>query len=394
MDIHSLHVEHVVSLVLFTLLTFANSWHYKGMKGVNWFCGYSLFVLIGAIAVALRGHIPNSISILAGTIPVAVGYASLCLCLKDFFDRPTWHVYIHGTLLFLMTIAMVEYGVLHPDTARRLVVYSIILFFQQLYLAALLLQNRNPSLNIPAVCMLLMVCGLALSNLVRVIGVTLHGAPRDYLQAGPFLAWLVIINSCLQGGIMIAYVWMTAAMLRGKLEVQASTDPLTGALNRRGIELAAEQRILACRRDHQPLSAVVIDLDDFKHVNDTYGHHCGDATLIAVAACLQRGIRPRDILARIGGDEFAILLPNTPHNEALEITERLRTAVAATDIIYGQTRTRVTASFGLAQLETSEENWEQLFLNCDKILYDEKRSERHRNTTRTASAHTLEILPH
>jgi diguanylate cyclase (GGDEF)-like protein len=376
------------------MLTFANSWHYKGMKGVNWFCGYSLFVFLGACAVALRGQIPDAISIFAGTVCVSLGYASLLLCIKDFFALERWQIYLQGTPLLLMIVAMMEYGVIHPDTSQRLVIYSVLLFIQQVHLAVLLFRNRNPALNIPATCMAIMLVGLSLSNLVRFIGVSLHGAPHNYLDAGSFLAWLLIVNSSLQGGIMVAYVWMTAAMLRGKLEAQAATDPLTGALNRRGIELAAEQRIMACRKDHQPLSAVVIDLDDFKHVNDTYGHHCGDATLMAVAACLQRGIRPRDLLARIGGDEFAVLLPNTSQTEAIEITERLRTSVAATDIIYGQIRTRVTASFGVAQLQPSDLHWEHLFLNCDKILYDEKRSEKSRNRTLAAPSSSLEVLPH
>lgn len=393
MDIHTLHVEHVVFLALYTLLTVANSWLYKGMKGVNWFCGYSLLVFLGALAVAVRGQISAPVSILCATLFVSLGYTSLFLCLRDFFGRHTRELYLQGFLFLMMVCFMMEYGALHPDTSRRLIAYSFILLCQQLQITLLLFRSRSPAINIPTVSMAVMVLALAITNLIRMIGVIWHGAPRNYLDAGSFFADVLVVNSCLQGGIMIAYVWMTAAMLRGKLEAQAATDSLTGALNRRGIEVAAEQRILACRKDHQPLSAMVIDLDDFKRVNDTYGHHCGDATLIAVAACLQRGIRPRDLLARIGGDEFAVLLPNTSHAEAVEITERLRALVANTEIIYGQIRTRVTASFGLAQLQSSDETWEQLFLNCDKLLYEEKQSDQHHDLTRRIPTHNLGIVP-
>ncbi|HEY8997941.1 MAG TPA: GGDEF domain-containing protein [Edaphobacter sp.] len=360
------------------------------MRGVNWFCGYSLMVFLGALAVALRGQIPDPISILVGTLFVSFGYAALAFSIKDFFDLEQWHIYIQLGLILLMCVGMVKYGVTSPNTAARLAIYSLVLFLQQVHFVLPLLRNRNPTLTIPATCMATMVLGLALSNLSRFVEVSLHGAPHNYLDAGPFLAWLLIVNSALQGGIMIAYVWMTAAMLRGKLEVQASTDPLTGALNRRGIEVAAEQRILACRKEHLPLSAVVIDLDKFKSVNDTYGHHCGDATLIAVAACIQRGIRPRDLLARIGGDEFALILPNTSVSEAHELMQRLRTAIAQTDIIYGQTRTRITASFGVAELQPGDQNWEHLFLNCDKMLYNEKQFEQQGAMLTSLGAQNLE----
>jgi diguanylate cyclase (GGDEF)-like protein len=394
LDIHTLHVEHAVFLAMYALLTAANSWLYKGMKGVYWFCAYSLFVLLGAIGVALRGQVSNPASILAGTVFVSLGYAALYLCIRDFFNRKGNGVYVQLFLLVVMTAAMLQYGVFTPDTRKRLLVYSLILFLQQAQTAMLLLRNTDTAIRIPTTSMAVMVLGLVASNFLRTIGVSIHGAPQDYLNAGSFLIWVLIVNTCLQAGIMIAYVWMTAAMLRGKLEVQAATDPLTGALNRRGIEIAAEQRILACRRENQPLSAAVIDLDDFKRINDTYGHHCGDATLIAVSSCLQRGIRSRDLLARIGGDEFAILLPNTSQQDALEIVERLRTAIAETDIIYGQIRTRVSASFGVAQLQPNDRSWEHLFLSCDKLLYDEKRSERSQGSENGARARSLEILPH
>lgn len=393
MDIHTLHIEHAVFLALYTLLTVANSWLYKGMKGVNWFCSYSFFVLLGAVGVALRGRIPDPVSILAATVCVSTGYACLYFCISDFFGRRGKEDYLQIIILLLIAAAMVQYGVVAPDTSKRLLIYSVLLLFQQLQTAILLFRNPNPDIRIPASSMAIMMFGFVLSNLLRAIGISMHGAPQNYLEAGDFLVWVLIINICLQGGVMIAYVWMTAAMLRGKLEVQAATDPLTGALNRRGIEVAAEQRILSCRKDRQPLSAMVIDLDDFKRINDTFGHHCGDATLIAVAACLQRGMRSRDLLARIGGDEFAVLLPNTPHAEALEITERLRASIAGTEIIYGQIRTRVTASFGLAQLQSDDLSWEQLFLNCDKILYDEKRSQRPINSIPSIPGQALGMLP-
>ena len=375
MDIHTLHVEHAVFLALYTILTLANSWLYKGMKGVRWFSLYSMLVFLGATAVALRGHIPDFVSIVLGNVLVVAGYSALFFSMAEFLGRKTSQTYLQLFLLLVAILTMLQYGWIHPDTGKRLIAFSLVLGCQDAQIALFMYRHRTDPLRIPIASMILMMAGLCIANLVRIVGVAMHGAPQNYLNAGAFLQWILIVNSCLQWGAMVSFVWMTAAILRGKLEVQAATDPLTGSLNRRGMELAAQQCIVSCKKDSSPLAALVIDLDDFKQVNDSFGHHCGDAALIAVSSCLQRGMRPGDLLARIGGDEFAVLLPHTTYSQAVEITEQLRESIAKTDIIYGPTNTRVTASFGLAELQPNIHSWEQLFMRCDKALYEEKQSD-------------------
>jgi diguanylate cyclase (GGDEF)-like protein len=373
-DIHTLHIEHVGLLALYTLVTVINSMLYKGMKGIHWFSLYSFCTLMGAVAVALRGHVPDFLSIVVGTVLVVVGYCLLFLSLVDFFGRKAYHLYVQGALLLIGVVTMLQFGYFHPDTKLRLIAYSFVLGCQQAHIAYYLLREKEDALRLATGSMALMLGALSLANITRIVGVTVQGAPHDYLSAGPFLAWILVINSCLQCGAMVSYVWMTAAFLRRDLQIQASTDPLTGLLNRRAIELAAEQQILAHRKSHQPISAIILDLDKFKKINDSHGHHCGDATLVAIASCLQRGMRRDDLLARIGGDEFAILLPHTSEEQAVEITERLRASIEDTRIVYGQVQAGVTASFGLGHLQGSSDSWEHLFMRCDKALYEVKRA--------------------
>jgi diguanylate cyclase (GGDEF)-like protein len=362
-----------VLLAFLTLLTLANSRLSKGTKGSHWFTLYSLCALLGALAVALRGQIPGFLSIVGGNLFVTAGYFFLFISLADLFGFKIYNFYLQICLLLTAVITMLEYGYIHPDTKNRLIAYSIVLACQQGQIALLIFRKEDEELRIAGGTMAVMLSGLFFSNFIRVLGVFYQGAPSNYLQAGPFLAWILIANSGLQCGAMVAYVWMTAALLRHDLQVQASTDPLTGLLNRRAIELAAERGIAECKEARTQICAIVIDLDGFKQINDTYGHHCGDATLIAVTSTLQRGLRKNDLLARVGGDEFAVLLPCTSMDEAMEIAERLRYSIETMDVVYGQVRTKVTASFGLAQVQTSAPNWEQLVMSCDKALYEVKK---------------------
>jgi diguanylate cyclase (GGDEF)-like protein len=363
----------VVLLSVYTLLTVVNSWLYKGMKGIHWFSLYNLFALLGAIAVALRGTIPDFISIVLGNLCVVAGYTLLFLALSALFSFSKRHFHVQIVLAAIAVVTMLQYGWVHPDTRERLIAYSLVLGLQQAQIAWLVVRQRQGGFRVAGGTMALMLAGLSLANVVRLAGVFLHGAPANYLNAGAFLGWIVVINSCLQCGTMVAYVWMTAALLRNDLEVQASTDPLTGLLNRRAFEKQAEAQITACRAAGQPISAITIDLDGFKQVNDTYGHSCGDAMLTMVAKCLRQNMRKEDLVARLGGDEFAVLLPRTSLEGAFVVGEELRESLGRLKIANGSFHAHVTASFGLAQAEKPHINWEHLGVHCDQALYAAKR---------------------
>jgi diguanylate cyclase (GGDEF)-like protein len=371
--IHQLHIEHVALLLLCTLLTVANSWIYKEMKGIHWFSLYNVATLLGAAAVALRGVLPDFLSIVVGNLIVVVGYAFLFLSLTDLFGRSRAQLYIQAALIVIAAITMVEYGTLHPNTPYRLIAYSVVLGCQQVHVALLISRKEDGTLRFISAPMALVLAGLALMNLIRILDVYLAGAPADYLQAGTFLQSIVIANSSLQCAVIVAYVWLTAALLHADLERRASTDPLTGLLNRRAIESAAERTLAACKQANEQVYAITIDLDGFKQINDSHGHHCGDATLVAVARTLESCVRKHDVLARLGGDEFAILLPYTSIEAATEIAERLRSSIEGLEIAHGPARTRVTASLGLAPVEMSAPDWDNLLMRCDQALYAVKR---------------------
>lgn len=156
---------------------------------------------------------------------------------------------------------------------------------------------------------------------------------------------------------------------REKLE-QAIRDPLTGLYNRRFFLETLEKEVQRAARYGSEASLVLFDVDDFKQINDTYGHAAGDDVLRAIAATATRIIRPVDSFARIGGEEFALLMPETPQMEALLVAERLRTTIARSAILRER---RVTVSGGLASCPVDTLDAAELQQQADAALYWAKR---------------------
>jgi diguanylate cyclase (GGDEF)-like protein len=149
----------------------------------------------------------------------------------------------------------------------------------------------------------------------------------------------------------------------------AHHDPLTGLLNRRRFfELAADE-VARARRHGRPCSVFMIDLDHFKRINDTYGHSAGDAMLRAVARRLLETVREIDFVARMGGEELAVLLPETGAPTALAVAERVRQALASLAIPHEGGVIRVTASIGVAAWRETELDVEAALHRADAALY-------------------------
>ena len=170
---------------------------------------------------------------------------------------------------------------------------------------------------------------------------------------------------------------MTASLsIRSEsLEQAAVTDALTGLNNRRYFDDALREYLVAFTRIEKPLGMIIPDLDHFKQVNDTYGHSVGDDVLREVALCLQDFTRYHDVVARLGGEEFAILSPNITERQLFELAERIRKAVTQIAVAAGSVTIHVTVSAGIALWDGSETG-EALFSRADKQLYAAKRNGR------------------
>ena len=166
--------------------------------------------------------------------------------------------------------------------------------------------------------------------------------------------------------------------LEEELKILATTDFLTGLSNRRHFLGAAALVMESFRRYHRPLALLMLDIDHFKKINDTYGHATGDQVLVTVAETLGSVLRSADLCGRFGGEEFVCLLPETTETEARIVAERLRRALAEQSAATAEGIVRFTASIGLTVADVSDATVESLLQRADAAMYEAKKAGRNR----------------
>src|SRR4051794_22123561 len=212
---------------------------------------------------------------------------------------------------------------------------------------------------------------------------TLTVVPGDGMAAQ---RWLLTIGTALVAGLLVAYQRDRIGALVHRLTDAARTDPLTGLLNRRGFEETFKLELERARRSGSSLSVVAGDLDGFKLVNDRLGHHAGDEALQALAADIVKWKRRIDVAARMGGEEFALLLPETDERGAFLVAERLRRAVQRT---FSEQPLPITISFGIASWPDHADETELLLRAADQALYAAKDLGRDRSVIYSAEVASM-----
>lgn len=218
-------------------------------------------------------------------------------------------------------------------------------------------------------------CILAIYSLALLLRSAVAGNPHDVTKAASL--WLMV---CLVTTVATAlgFFSLFTSKLRLELLWRAQVDDLTGLLNRWALKRIALREIQRCRRSDHCLSLITMDLDGLKAVNDTQGHSCGDVVLQTVAGVLQETVRANDSIARIGGDEFCVLLPDTCVEEAVLVAARLREEIAGLVIRYRGVTVQTGASLGVTCSTISGLDWQRLADDSDAALYQAKREGRNR----------------
>ena len=241
------------------------------------------------------------------------------------------------------------------------------------------LRTRMLRLGMARVCVAVTFVGMAASTgIALLINLFLHRTPHDLFAS-------LVTSAVIPALIAPPVTWLAMRLLmeaeaaRGAAERMAVIDPLTGAFNRRHFFIAGERRFARSQRLQEQVSVLLLDVDDFKAVNDQHGHAVGDRVLVDIAQACMGCMREADLMARYGGEEFVALLPATDLVRALQVAERMRTTVAALRIVTDNgSVVRPTVSVGVAMLADTPDSLDALLAQADSAMYSAKRGGKNR----------------
>lgn len=369
-----------ISLLL-AALAFAYGRSRRVYPGYHWWVVSLLLFALALGSIGLRGVVPEG---LARFGPASVGLAAMLVIGEGHWRfvglaRRPW-LPLALAALTLLVVGLVSDPV-RPQWQRAAGAVGVGL--TAFAIAVQFARHRLPALHRGLLACAALLAGFGLVRIARGVQFILAGPDFDVLESHvmsivSYTANAVFVTLWGYGFVFLCATRVEAELdeSRAALNELARKDALTGLLNRRAFFEDAGAELQRARRYRTPLALLMIDIDEFKSVNDEHGHPAGDGLLVATGRRLQEELRGSDLLGRVGGEEFAVLLVQTPAEEALRIAERLRVAVAETAIDHDGLRVARSASIGVASCPEPPDTLDELVRTADAALYRAKHAGR------------------
>ena len=362
------------ALMSFVLLGLLGSLLRSGKAGIAEWFGANVAVVLALPMILLRGSIPDALSVVVANVLLALGGAAYYVgCARFLGRRSHWPILLTGVAA--VGAAVIHWRYVVDSIPMR--VFSTTLFSAAFCTALAWMLVRHAPAGRPTYPYRV-TAGIALTfgacQLARgVYFLTMGTASNPTMFAAPISVLLLVVAAAIMPILSMSAMLMVHDALLADARDAANRDFLTGALSRQGFEALARRHVARMQVQARPLSLLLLDLDHFKRINDTLGHAGGDAVLRAFVQMVHMQLRPTDVLGRIGGEEFALLLPDTSLQDAVPIAERLRKAAAAQVVTVGTGAQTCRYSFsgGVAAWQP-DETYDRLSARADHALYDAK----------------------
>ncbi|QJE02924.1 GGDEF domain-containing protein [Massilia forsythiae] len=334
------------------------------------------------LAIGASGAMPEQLALPVAYALVFAGVTWEAGALWERAGRPRWRR-VAAPLLGLAIAAFILCNLVDPIGLRALAA-SLILGAAYLAGAAALARGWRSASMLQR---FLAVAGAVLALVVGARGVLVLAAPSGWGWMSNDMLRQLHGAALYLSALLGAFGWLLLGRerLQGELARLEVVDPVTDLPNRRGFFQALAPWMALARRPGQPTAIVLFDLDGFKRINDSYGHPAGDAVLAALADACKRQLRDSDLLGRLVGVEFAILLPRTGAQEALMVAERMRAAVEVQGVKTERALVKLTASFGVTTIRPEDSNV-TLMARADAALRAAKAAGRNRVELAPAAA--------
>lgn len=351
--------------------------HHKGLKGPAYWSVGNLVVGLGMILVLMQLD-SAQVLFLPGAALIGAGLSLYINGIQAFLGQKPNHR-IPAAVLVLLTLVDVYFLLVQHDIRTTVVIDALVFMLIYLTCARLTFIEDEGVLGhlywITSTLFLL----LAMLMLVRIV----LAYTVDVSVFGSFATWSInaytfMIGAVSQFFISTLFVLMLSYQLNKNLASMLTIDGLTNVLNRRGLEDAALKMQAIAKRIHLTMSAMLLDIDHFKQVNDQYGHLVGDDALRHVASLITENLRTGDVMGRYGGEEFVVFMLNTNENEAAVLAERIRAAIEANPFKNHLITARATISIGVTDSTLAGYDFRDLIATADSTLYAAKKSGRNR----------------
>lgn len=380
LDFRTLSLTLMLFSLLFGLGMFLYARVHNKFSGITTIGTGYLMIGLGCTLVGLRHLINDFTSIVIANLIICLG---VILVYKGLFSFLAISLrlerFLSPLLLLFLLAGLYYYSTYIPDINRRIEVFSTV-FAALCFIGAfgLLLYTRTH--NRAAVRVLTgMFVLVGAFHLFRVVWTTFDPPQHDFMTTGLLSSLAVISGELLVILSSFATLWMATDELQNELSTKARVDPLTHLFNRRAFEESCDMELSRAQGSGTTFCILICDLDHFKQVNDQYGHQIGDEVLKRFAATLSGNVRKQDILARFGGEEFVLLMPDTNTEQGLLAAEHLRARTQTMQVaIDSDVNLNISASFGVAHYSRDDVDWSTVLHRADSALYAAKEQGRNK----------------
>lgn len=373
MDYGTFFITNIASVTVFAVCIGSLAWFNPRVTGMRWFAGAVIVGWLKLILQSLEGRAPIVLTNMTANELYLVSFVMQFMGLRWFIRRSARSCnYLWTAAAAVLAVYTVTFFARIPYTGNVMNVPFVAICGATAWTLAR--HGKSPFAAIARVTAVVALLQGVVALYRAVLTNICYAEPWQTVHAHRDPRWLysLVAAAFLASFMGICELWFLVTELQRELAEQARTDPLTGAMNRRAMEDAAALEAGRSRRSGRPLSMVALDIDNFKRLNDSRGHAAGDRALQALVCRMRSVLRQHDLLARTGGEEFAVLLPETSELAALAIAERLREAVEKLEVQYEGEPIRMTICAGVAQLDDCR-GLECMMRTADEAMYEAKK---------------------